>query len=480
MRQIKKYISALRDRRRALAQFDEEFYLSRYDDVAAAVARGEMPSGLYHYKVHGRLEGRQAFAEHTPWTRTGEAFEQVEFRALEAIERRTRRLAYRIDPGRAPVINVFLPTLDRGLFFGGYVAFVNFLMKLRKRGLPLRFVICEERDFDAGRFADFVADPRWKGAFDAAEFHNPRASDAALVLSPDDSFITYSCWTSLDAAPLAAACGKKIVFFIQEYEPSFHALDSYHFVAHSAYRIPHIAIFNSQCLRDYFRKHQIGVFANGEGTHFVFEHAILAPPRRVAPAGREPALLFYARPEAHAARNLFSVGVLALRECARRGVITPDWTLTGIGATTHYSLDIGGGVTLKGIPKAPPERYLAMIENYTLGLSLMWAPHPGVVHFEWAAAGLPTVVNTTAERSADFFRQYSADLVPAEPSVGAIADAIEAAAYRRAPPAAEAIPLPCPTSWAEAFPACFMEPVIAAMTGREAKIPGPLEAASPH
>lgn len=472
MRQIKKYVAALRERRHALIHFDEEFYLSRYDDVAAAVARGEMPSALYHYKAHGRLEGRQAFPEHTPRTRTGEAFEQVEFRALEAIERRTRPLSYRIDQDRSPVVNVFVPTLDRGLFFGGYVAFVNFLMRLHAQGLALRFVICEERDFNAEHFAEFIADPRWRGAFDAAEFHNPRRSGAVLRLSEADSFIVYSCWTAHDAAPLAAACGKKIVFFIQEYEPSFHALDSFHFVAHSAYDVPHIAIFNSQALRAYFEKRGIGVFGRAGGLHFTFEHAILAPQRSVERGERKPALLFYARPEAHAARNLFSVGVLALRECVRRGVITSDWTVTGIGATSFYRLDLGSGVTLNGIPKAPPARYLEMVRDYTLGLSLMSAPHPGVVHFEWVAAGLPTVINTTAERGEDFFRQYSAGLIPATPSVAGIADAVERAVSHRVPGADEAGPLPCPTSWDEAFPLGFMERVTAAMTGPAARIGG--------
>lgn len=39
--------------------FDEDFYLRRYQDVAAAVRRGAFRSGLHHYKLFGIREGRQ-------------------------------------------------------------------------------------------------------------------------------------------------------------------------------------------------------------------------------------------------------------------------------------------------------------------------------------------------------------------------------------------------------------------------------------
>lgn len=39
-------------------EFDEEWYLGRYPDVAKAVEEGRGKSGLEHYLVHGRREGR--------------------------------------------------------------------------------------------------------------------------------------------------------------------------------------------------------------------------------------------------------------------------------------------------------------------------------------------------------------------------------------------------------------------------------------
>lgn len=39
-------------------QFDEEWYLRRYPDVARAIEEGRGKSGLEHYLAHGRSEGR--------------------------------------------------------------------------------------------------------------------------------------------------------------------------------------------------------------------------------------------------------------------------------------------------------------------------------------------------------------------------------------------------------------------------------------
>jgi SAM-dependent methyltransferase len=44
-------------------EFDEDWYLKFYPDVEAAVARGDIPSGLEHYLAYGRHEGRFSSAK---------------------------------------------------------------------------------------------------------------------------------------------------------------------------------------------------------------------------------------------------------------------------------------------------------------------------------------------------------------------------------------------------------------------------------
>jgi hypothetical protein len=74
--------------------FDETWYLSRYPDVAAAVARGACSSGHAHYLSHGKAEGRQPQAsfDHQWYARAYPlAVEEVGSRDAGALEQHYRR-----------------------------------------------------------------------------------------------------------------------------------------------------------------------------------------------------------------------------------------------------------------------------------------------------------------------------------------------------------------------------------------------------
>jgi SAM-dependent methyltransferase len=51
-------VSLAADSSKGVAWFDEDWYLAAYPDVAAAVAAGDAPSGLFHYRHYGWREGR--------------------------------------------------------------------------------------------------------------------------------------------------------------------------------------------------------------------------------------------------------------------------------------------------------------------------------------------------------------------------------------------------------------------------------------
>ena len=136
-------------------------------------------------------------------------------------------------------------------------------------------------------------------------------------------------------------------------------------LAAESYRFPHTALFSTELLRDYFRRHAIGVYAAGaeagDRDSASFENAITAidPPSADELAGRHPRrLLFYARPEPHAARNMFELGVLALSRALERGAFADGWTLHGIGTVrAGRRLDLGGGALLELLPRSPQAAY---------------------------------------------------------------------------------------------------------------------------
>ena len=53
-----------------VSMFDEKFYLQTYKDIAAAVSRGDLASGLVHYTHCGYREGRNGFAFDQVWYST--------------------------------------------------------------------------------------------------------------------------------------------------------------------------------------------------------------------------------------------------------------------------------------------------------------------------------------------------------------------------------------------------------------------------
>jgi hypothetical protein len=251
-------------------------------------------------------------------------------------------------------------------------------------------------------------------------------------VSRADAFVATTWWTAHIAhAALRSVDADRFLYLIQEYEPFTFKMGSYEALARESYALPHAALFSTELLRDYFRAHGLGVFANGDGDAAVFRNAITAidPPSREELARRQTrSLLFYARPEQHAARNLFELGALAVREAFARGAFDGRWTLHGIGTTgSGGRLDLGGGAVLELLPRAAQREYAALLREHDVGLALMHTPHPSLVPIEMASAGMLAVTSTFENKTADALARISPNLIAAEPSIHAVADTICAA-----------------------------------------------------
>jgi hypothetical protein len=253
----------------------------------------------------------------------------------------------------------------------------------------------------------------------------------ALEVSRDDAFIATTWWTAHVAdAALRELGGGRFLYLIQEYEPLTFPSGSYAALAEASYRLPHDALFSTELLRDYFRANRLGVFG-GDGEAAVFRNAITAvdPPGASELARRRSRrLLFYARPEPHAARNMFELGGLALARAAGLGAFDGGWTLQGIGTVeSRRRLDLGAAVSLELMPRTAQADYAGLLREHDVGLALMYTPHPSLVPLEMASAGMLAVTNTFASKSADALGAISPNLIAAEPTVEAIARALCAA-----------------------------------------------------
>jgi hypothetical protein len=141
-------------------------------------------------------------------------------------------------------------------------------------------------------------------------------------------------------------------------------------------------------------------------------------------------LLFYSRPEAHAARNMFEVGLMALNKAILEGAFdNEEWEFYGIGTEQlKPSVSLANGRSLQMIGKVSLDEYRQLLPEHDLGLALMYTPHPSLLPLEMAAAGMMVVTNTCLNKTAERMRDISTNILAAEPTVNGVAQTIAKAA----------------------------------------------------
>jgi glycosyltransferase involved in cell wall biosynthesis len=341
------------------------------------------------------------------------------------------RLAVRDDA--PPRINVLIPTIDLRHLFGGYIAKFNLARRLAARGLHVRIVTVDPTGQLPSSWAhDIESYSGLAGLFDEVEVAFGRET-FGLEVSRADAFVATTWWTAhIAREALRSLDGERFLYLIQEYEPFTFPMGSHVALARESYALPHVALFSTELLQDYFRRHGIGVYASGtdagDRASATFHNAITAvdPPTAAELEGRATRrLLFYARPEPHAARNMFELGVLALERALERGAFDRGWSLHGIGTVDRArQLQLNGGATLELMPRARQDDYAGLLRKHDVGLALMYTPHPSLVPIEMASAGMVTVTNTFENKTAEALARISPNLLAAEPTIDGVAAAL--------------------------------------------------------
>jgi hypothetical protein len=242
-----------------------------------------------------------------------------------------------------------------------------------------------------------------------------------LRVSPDDRFFA----TSWETAQIANTAGEQVgaprfAYLIQDYEPLILALGSESALARQTYEFPHFAVFSTEMLREYFRAHQLGVFAQGRAGDeeaAAFEPAIAAvePPSSDEMRGNERKLLFHARPEQDAQRNMFELGLIALGQLHGEGALE-GWVVEGIGNRQPTEVR-HGDLRLKIAQRESESGYAQLLRRQAAGISLMLSPVPSFVSLEMAASGLPVVTNSFESKSAEALAGISGNLIAVEPTI---------------------------------------------------------------
>ena len=358
--------------------------------------------------------------------------------AANAVADKIAPLPWRLAEDAPQRINLLIPTIDVRHFFGGYIAKFNLARRLVQMGERVRIVTVDPVGPLPHDWRRALADySGLEGLFERVEVVFGRAS-GGIEVSPADTFVATTWWTAHVAREATAVIeAERFLYLIQEYEPFTFPMGTFAALAEQSYGFPHVALFSSELLRDYFRRHAIGVYAAGadvgDERSMAFENALtpVSPPSETQLAARDThRLLFYARPEPHAARNMFELGLLALSRAVADGAFQSGWELHGIGTVEgRKRLALGGGATLELLPRSDQSSYATILREHDIGLALMYTPHPSLVPIEMASAGMLTVTNSFENKTPGAMAAISSNLITVPPTIeGVTGGLLQAAA----------------------------------------------------
>ena len=252
-------------------------------------------------------------------------------------------------------------------------------------------------------------------------------------MSRADAFVATTWWTAHIAhAALRSLEADRFLYLIQEYEPFTFPMGSHAALAAESYRLPHAALFSTELLRDYFRRHGLGVYAAGAATGDGYRRRSTTrsrrSTRRTPPRWRAGARAGCCStpgpsrtPPATCSSSACSPS--AARSSAARSPTAGACTPSGPCASGRR-LDLGGGASIDLLPRSPQAAYGQLLREHDVGLALMFTPHPSLVPMEMASAGMLTVTNTFENKTAEALAAISPNLLAAEPGIEAVAAAL--------------------------------------------------------
>jgi glycosyltransferase involved in cell wall biosynthesis len=357
--------------------------------------------------------------------------------AIKPLREALQPLELSVSEAEPERVNLLVPGIDLEHLFGGYITVFNLARKLAQHGARTRIVTVAPSSPLPRNWRDQIESySGLRGLFSEVEVAFARDRDRPLPVNPRDGFVATAWWTAHAAHRAVRELRReRFLYLIQEYEPILFPMGTAAAMAMQTYEFPHYAMFSTELLRSFFAAQRIGVFsgAGGEADSISFQNAITPvqpPTERELEARSARRLLFYARPQEHAARNMFELGLMGLSDAVAAGAFGPEWQFHGIGTVEGGDrFELGSGRTLELLPRRDQGAYAELLSSGDVGLALMCTPHPSLVPLEMASAGMPTVTNSFSVKTPEAMRRLSANLIAREPTVeGVTAGLIEAVA----------------------------------------------------
>lgn len=232
--------------------------------------------------------------------------------------------------------------------------------------------------------------------------------DKRFKKAKGDVIIATDCWTVWPV--LSASNFKRRFYFVQDFEPSFHAMGSDYLAAEQTYHEDLDCICASPWLSQLMEE-KYGRWAR---PFWLAADTKLYHPVSKQKPNKRPRIAFYARH--FTARRAVELGMLALEELAKRDL---DFEVDFFGADLEFQ---SAPFRFKDHGVASPEDLATLFQKADIGV-VFSATNYSLVPQEMMACGLP-IVELKGESTECIFPQETVSL--AEPHPAKIADAMEA------------------------------------------------------
>ena len=388
--------------------FDEDFYLAVNDDVATAVRSGDFTSGYEHFQIHGEGEGRV-------WSnRTGLATfdRQAGFGSgiyyPETMRNFFARRAWKptLSGHRAHgQLLILVPHLRTELFYAGYSSFFAECAGVAQDFSDVK-VVCIDNKIAPGILDAYLPDALVVSARDMGD---EPLDEPDLVITFDGNTTLIAC----DDLGLRA----RTIYYCQDFESGFHP---YGLAFTRALRALHLCdnlVISTPQLRD---------FLDSRGLLTAREVCVTVP--KVTKLASRPTvsrrIFVYFRPEYFNTRNMADYLLpKILQFCdANTGY---EFFLVGTVATDLAFTYEGNSIVV--LSKLDFEDYEDIVMSSEVAISMIYSAHPGVVAFQTALSGIPTITNVFDNRSAEEVRRLSPNLIPLDIVRDSFADVFERA-----------------------------------------------------
>jgi hypothetical protein len=209
-----------------------------------------------------------------------------------------------------------------------------------------------------------------------------RSINSQLIkVTPKDIFIATSWW-SFKSLSLANIPIVQILYLVQEDETIFYPASDLSLEAEEAFNNAENLIINSNILYTHFLQKNPSLLKK---KCFIFEPAVGPSNQNSVLKQKEKVLTFYARP--NHPRNLYNLGADVIEELELSGSIPNDWELIFLGSSLPENIELVSGRKVRVFQDLSYEEYLSVLHSTSVGLSLMYAPHPSYPPLEMATRG---------------------------------------------------------------------------------------------